>query len=379
MAEQTGVMDYLAWRGDLTFERDPWNAVDGVLLSILAYEDLGDAAASEEGIRLHLIQPDTLPPASHERRREMLLAMAQTERFRNMLVYRQVNDVDPERDIQFSAVTCEIPGLGTIIAYRGTDKSVVGWKEDFMMSYESPVPAQSAALEYLNLTASRTRGPVYLVGHSKGGNLALYAASHAQADIRQRIVSIGSYDGPGLDDETIASEGYLDIQPRIQSMIPQGSIVGQLMNYTPNYTIVHSSSLGWISQHDLFSWAVLGNHLVQENETTKTSQIMDQTVHEWLKSCSAEDRRTFIEVAFSMLEDKETEEKDMNSRLQGALASLKSIDAETRKTMSQLFKKLLSIGASRYVETMFQKPLSQVAGDLLSRLYNNKEESTHES
>ncbi len=379
MAETHNLMDYLDWRGDLSFEASPWNPVDGLIFALLSYQNLGEKAASDSGIRLCQM-PESILKRTFDKplllhTQEMLQKMNATERFRHTQFYRQVNDVDPTRNIQFSAINCEVPHLGTVIAFRGTDGTVVGWKEDFMMSYESPVPAQSAALAYLTRTAQATYGPLYLCGHSKGGNLAIYAAIHADPSIRERIAEIDSYDGPGLDDESITSEAYAELKPRICALIPQGSIVGQLMNYYPGYTVVHSTSLGGISQHDGFSWQVLGTHFIEEPQTTKTSQFMDKTVHEWLKVCSNAERQLFVETIFSLAEKNPdtADREDVNQNLQSVADSFRNIDPETRKTILSLFGRLVSAGAKGYWESVVPRPITQVANDLLSRLQHKEE------
>ena len=156
------------------------------------------------------------------------------------------------------------------------------------------------------------------------------------------------------------------------------------MNYHPDYTVVHSKSVGGILQHDGFSWEVMGNHFIEESATTRTSQIMDQTVHEWLKACTAEQRRVFVQTVFGLVEDPDKEdvqeknEDEKNDALQHSLEALREIDPQTRKTITSLLGKFISIGANRAVETIRQLPFSQMAEDLLSKIHP-KEGNDHES
>ena len=369
--ETYNILDYIAWRGDLSFLQDPFNPVDSLIFSIFSYEDLGKDAQSDQGIPIRMIVPGgkTVPqstPLGRGDRENMISRMASARRFRDILVYDQFSVTDPARDIQFSAVTLNMPNCGTLIAFRGTDGSPVGWKEDFMMSYECPVPAQSAALEYLTRAARRTVGPLYLTGHSKGGNLALYSASMAPPEIQDRLVHIASFDGPGLSDEVIASPGYARIRDRIYSAIPHGSIVGMLMNYHPDFTIVQSTTLGGILQHNGFTWRVMGNAFVEAQETSRSSQMLDQSVHEWLKQCTPEQRRIFVQAIFS-LPNSENQDTDENrhSRIMNMLNGASMLkDPQIRKLVTSLIGRFLAIYSDNCRKNMGIGSLSSVTGAL---------------
>ena len=238
------VFDYVRWRGDLSFAESRWNEIDSVIAALISYANFGEnelTFQNGQGLRLgSLASSDLLDRYPQdgiadgaEVRSRFLREMAESRRFQDIIIPDQVNDVDPARNIQFSAITMEVPDTGTVVAFRGTDTSLVGWKEDFMLCYMTPVPAQTAALAYLEQAAARTTGPIFLAGHSKGGNLALYSAAHTSPEIRDRIREIYSFDGPGLDDETVASENYRSIEPLIRSFVPTGSMIGMLLITIP--------------------------------------------------------------------------------------------------------------------------------------------------
>ena len=367
------IFDYVAWRGDLTFEHSPWTEIDGVIAATVAYANLGEnelVFGSGRTLRLGgLADSDVLERYPQEGigdgvkiRNRFLADLARSARFRDVVVLDQVSDVDPGRNIQFSATTLDVPGVGTVIAFRGTDPSLVGWKEDFMMSYVTPVPAQSAALAYLENAAARTAGPVYLAGHSKGGNLALYAAAHADRAVQDRLVRICSYDGPGLDDDTIASEGYRRIEPLILSDVPSGSIVGMLMNYYPRYNVVQSGSFS-ILQHDPFRWKVVGRHFLPADRVSNASQILDRTIHEWLKSCTAEQREIFVTAVFSLLaRDRSADAPSDDGGLLG------KADENARKMIQRMINRLLVLYAGNSWNTNVLKPFMQASDDLRRKL-----------
>ena len=369
------IIDYVQWRGDVTFPSSPWNDIDSVITAMIAYANLGenelvfgsgrtlrlaDLAASDLLTRL---PQDGIGDAVSVRNR-FLTDLANSDRFRDIVILDQVNDEDPARDIQFSATTMSVPDVGTVIAFRGTDTASVGWKEDFMMSYRTPVPSQAAAVAYLQKAGSATSGPLYLAGHSKGGNLALYAAAHTAPPIQERLRAVYSFDGPGLDDETIDSEGYRRIEPLIRSVVPHGSIVGMLMNYYPVYRVVRSSAHA-IMQHDPFSWLLIGRRFLEEENLSGGARIMDQTVHEWLKSCSPDQREVFVTVVFSLL-DRKGKNGENNSPLDKA-------DDSTRRMLLSMINRLIAIHASISWDVNIRKPFQQAAEELRLKLNRRNE------
>ena len=370
------IIDYVAWRGDLTFEHSRWGEIDSVIAAMIAYANLGEnelAFGSGRDLRLgSLAESDLLTRLpqqglgnSVEVRNQFLTDLALSRRFQDITVLDQVNDVDEGRDIQFSATTMDVPGVGIVVAFRGTDPSPVGWKEDFMMSYVTPVPAQSAAIRYLQKAAENTEGPMYLTGHSKGGNLALYSAAHTDPAIQARLKAVYSFDGPGLDDETIVSEGYQRIEERVRSVVPSGSIVGMLMNYHPKYRVVQSDAKS-ILQHDPFSWKLIGRRFVEEDGVTSSSQILDRTVHEWLKCCTAEQREVFVTTIFSMLARRADPDAARNPAEEMGL--LKKTDDSARQMILSLINKLITIHARISWETNILKPTLLVSEELRQRL-----------
>ncbi len=353
------MMDYLAWRGDIMLDYSPFNHLDSLILAELSYlsfpqeptliRDLGKVAPAVDPSHLSFM---------HEAR-AMLSAASMTERFAGMLAHNAVNVVDPAQDMQFAAVLFDLPDGTHYVAFRGTDNTLVGWREDFNMSFESPVPAQSAAVKYLENAASITDGPLILGGHSKGGNLAVYAAAHANPAVQARIRAVYSFDGPGLDDATMVSDGYANIARRIRSFVPQQSVVGLLMTYHPEYTVVKSTGTG-IMQHDSFTWQMLGTDFIVVTELDVSSQLVDHTVHEWLSRTTPDKRRVFISTIFDILEATGASTikellKDVPGHLPAIRKALQMVDAETAKMIFSLWGQFVSIGATNILELVRQR------------------------
>ena len=367
------ILDYVRWRGDLTFEKDAWNEIDSLILATVAYANFGEnelrlGSGKEQTIaeivssNLPAKYPQQEMKYAEHMRTHLLEAMAGSRRFQNIRVLDQVNDVDTGRKIQFSAMTFDVPGVGTVIGYRGTDSSLVGWQEDFMMSYESPVPAQASALDYLKNIAKAVPGDLYLSGHSKGGNLAVYCASHTGAEIRDRLKAVYSFDGPGLDDETMESDGYMCIRDRLHSFVPSESLVGLLLNYHPNYRVVDATE-SFIRQHVPFTWKVMGKEFLLADTVTRKTQVLDHSLHEWMKTCSPEQRKFIVTTLFTLLEQKQ--QRGKNPQLPAADLDTVSPDEDSVQKMLAFFYRLMTIHVGNAFGEKIRKPLAMAAGELI--------------
>lgn len=173
------------------------------------------------------------------------------------------------------------------------------------MSFETPVPGQVAALAYLREIARQLPGDILLCGHSKGGNLAFYSAVSAE-ELDGRIRGAWSFDGPGLDDAMVASEAYAHIEPRLHTVLPQGSIIGVLKTQQVNHRLVLSVARG-IRQHDVFSWQTQGTDFVAAEKSSMSSRFTDRTLDAFLQECTPEQRRACVDVLFDLLDATEAQ------------------------------------------------------------------------
>ena len=363
------IMDYLAWRGDIAFGYSPLNDLDSLVFASLSYLTYPVQPAPIRDLGVQLPPVDKTQFAHVHECRALLSAAAMTERFAGIRVQHPVAVTDQDRDMQFAAVTFDLPDGSHYVAFRGTDSTLVGWREDFNMAFESPVPAQSAAVKYLIEAAGRTDGPLILGGHSKGGNLAVYAAAHVDPMLQSRIRAIYSFDGPGLDDATVASEGYIAIARRIRSFVPQQSVVGLLLAYHPEYTVVKSGALGLL-QHDSFTWQVLGTGFIAVTELDVSSQLVDQTVHAWLSKSTPAQRKVFINTIFDILESTGANTvkelvKDVPTHAPAILKALQKVDFETARMVLTLWGQFVTIGATNIYELLRQRfnPDNDTQGD----------------
>lgn len=307
------MLDYLAWRGDLSIEQDPLNENDELILSQLAYVAFGDRVPGFEGparVPLHeasqwLLSRDADSEQIHQtgymwkNNRMLLQALQASRRFGSMHLFNAVDTISTADEKQFAAMCVEIGDGTTLITYRGTDDSLIGWKEDLNMAFACPVPAQEESVRYLHQVAEGVEGKLRLSGHSKGGNLAMYAAACCDDTAADRILTIVSHDGPGLNEKTIRSSGYARIRDRLRVYIPHFSFVGMLLEHENNYTVVHSDAKS-VLQHDAFSWQMQGAEMLHADMPSERSLHTNRIIRQWIQTLQADEQRLFIEAAYEV-------------------------------------------------------------------------------
>ncbi|MBQ4137189.1 MAG: DUF2974 domain-containing protein [Clostridia bacterium] len=350
------VFDYLDWRGDLTFDIDGFNEVDNLVLSVLSYIDFSGVVPTEPGGgQISLAEAERRLTAMSRDRQELGLIIpdqtcdfmkraAKTPRFSEIMLCSYVDKIDPTLGIQFSAVTFLLPDRTLFIAFRGTDDTLVGWKENFNMSFAAPVPAQVSALDYLIDIAHARRGKIRVGGHSKGGNLAIWAAVNAPARIQRRIIAAYNNDGPGFEERITEKPEYKAIEERLFTFVPESSVVGMLLEHSESYMIVKSFQ-NTLWQHDPFSWVIRGREFIKTDDRSSFSKHTDRVLGEWIASMSYEERRHATDVLFEVLESTGAKTlSDLNAskakNLTSIIRSINHIDKNTRDKLSELVRRL---------------------------------------
>ena len=310
----SNLLDYLTWRGDLTFDQDPFNDIDALILSTLSYVDFSDVVPTLGGGRVKMRDAaekffELHPDAEIEHSKEfisygptLLKALGNCSRYKNAYLQNYVDDSDVGREIQFAAIEIDTSDGVSFFSYRGTDDKIVGWKEDFNLSYMT-VPAETEAVNYLHKAMAGKRGKLRVGGHSKGGHLAIYAASVAHDKFIDRIINIYSFDGPGFgyNKDIMLTDQFKSIKPRIKKFIPQTSIVGRLLTNAVVPVIVRSNEQG-IMQHDPLSWQLEGKNFDTCASTDNISDAFDESMTIWLNGMSYDDRKVFVDELFSVFE-----------------------------------------------------------------------------
>lgn len=302
------LFDYLKWRGDLRFGQSPPNGVDALIFSGLAYIEYGGQVETdpEKPILLadaaaeFFAQPDHETRSRVQRDQELLAAAAETERFGKSRICMYRDHLIPEQETQFAAMNFLLDDGSMFLAFRGTDNSLVGWKEDFNMTFQQTIPAQRMALQYVREAALEYLRPIHMGGHSKGGNLAVFAAARSSPMIQQQILQVFNHDGPGFTQYLMGDPGYLAMVPKIRTYIPQSSVIGMLLEHEEPYTVIRSKSVGLL-QHDLYTWDVLGKEFVPVEEITEGSQFVDATIKAWFAGMTNQERNQLVDMMFALL------------------------------------------------------------------------------
>ena len=354
------IVDYVEWRGDIPFSASPFNDIDALILTQLSmvnfsgiipsdisegYMSLGDAADLYFADKRRESEPVSILVPSQTY--VVLKKMAHTKRFENIKLTAYINHIDADKEKQFAAMTAKIGDGGTFVIFRGTDDTIVGWKEDFNMSFMPTIPSQTEAAEYLDQIAKKVYGKLRVGGHSKGGNLAVYASTKCSAKTQKRILNVYNYDAPGFSREFFALPEYKEISDRIKSVVPQSSVVGMLLENDGRYSVVKSTVSG-IMQHDAFSWEILGTNFVHLEELTKESRDMTAVMNQWLSKMDMEARQKFVNAIYEILvSTKATTITELNDDKAAILKALKDTDKETRKLVFKTLGLLFDEGGKQ--------------------------------
>ncbi len=355
------------------FDENPFNCVDSLILSQFAYFQFDDLIPGIES-KAPFVRIGDLFKAEYfssmlnglffiEKNRRLFFAMAASPRFRDIKINYYVSKLDYDSEKQFSAVTYFLPDGTYFVAYRGTDMSFIGWKEDFNMVYKSPIPSQEEGVEYLNAVAKKTTGSIRVGGHSKGGNIAVYSSMFCGSSARDRIIAVYSHDGPGFREDVFKSSDFKKIKDRIHKIIPQSSIIGMLLQIQENYRVVESKRIG-IMQHDPFSWVIENGDFKYTKTVASSSLNVNYTINQWLSKISDEKRELFIDALYNVINSTNAKSVSDLSQIHirdfaAVLKSFRSIDKETRQFVIQTIRELVVL----YVKNL--NPLSKKESSII--------------
>ena len=341
------INDYLKWRGDIYISKEfPLNELDNMILSRFSYLPFDRVSLNKVETTKSLykkMQKFSNGVFLYNGDKEMIELMSKSKRFNEMSVTDFEFDFDKSIEKQFAAITVHLSNKEMFISFCGTDRSITGWKEDFNLAYMENIPAQLEALEYLKKQAKKYNNKkIYIGGHSKGGNIAIYSAIKAPKKIQKRIVMISNYDGPGFSRHMIESIENKEIISKIHSVIPQESIIGRLLEHKEKTYIVKSIEKG-LYQHDIFSWEVEKDNIVRLPNVDKFSEVVNDTVREWLQKTTPEQRKIFVDGIFSILYSTEvsTFKEFWSSILRNTptmFRAYKGINEKDRKMITNMMK-----------------------------------------
>lgn len=361
------IVDYAGYTR-AEFETQPLNAVDSLILSQLSYYHFPIKASSvltREGAKLCDLPAvcdydkmlfDVWNPKLS---RELFEIMAANPRYKNIIVKGYEESTNAKDEKQFSAVTFQLSEDAFYVAFRGTDSSLIGWKENFNMAYQLPVPSQTEAVGYLETAAQNCRGKIYVGGHSKGGNLAVYASAFASDEVKKRICKIYSHDGPGFLTDVTNRDEYKAIERLIDKTVPQSSLVGMLLDDPSTFKVVKSSRIG-VLQHEPFSWQVKDDEFLYLSKLTGVARYNDKTLNAWINSLSNEERRRLVNLIFDFLEKQDVFttfqlKESWQKSVLIALSGTSKTDKDAKKFFKKSVKRLVSIGIKNIPELFRNK------------------------
>lgn len=302
------MLTYVEKYRDTDFAQMPFNVIDSLILSQISYYNYSKSpfVRTDFSIPLEVFYRNCFPEKilnhtiTTDGDRVLIEALKPEGRHGNLRASNYADVIDDINGIQFSAITFELGNDEYYIAFRGTDNTVTGWKEDLNLSYLEAVPAQKAALQYAMNIFGEFAGNFYIGGHSKGGNLAVYAAMNLPKSYKGRLLEVHDFDGPGFMEEVYGTKEYQEIRPLIRKYVPQSSIVGMMWERDSNYIVVHSDEKGMM-QHDPFSWTVRDKEFVLEDEVDRSSRYMKRTLERWVEEFSFEQREQLIDTIFDLI------------------------------------------------------------------------------
>lgn len=314
------ILDYIKWRGDLSFKVSPFNKIDALILSRVSYMDLNIASlekvnlkvALEKFLKLKNLEKKTLWHLDIDLAKELI----SSKRFSELEIHNYIDKVSIKEEKQFSAVCIDINEKTTFISFRGTDMSVVGWKEDFNMSFSENIPAQKEAEKYLENIMKLNENNIILGGHSKGGNLAIYSSIFVKDEYRERIEKIYNFDGPGFNDKILNDIGYEKIYKKIESYVPKEAIVGILFNRKEKFKIVKSNKKS-LMQHDVYTWLIDKNDFIYDGKLSKSSYAVINSLTSWLKEVDENQRKEFVDILFETIGSVDSDVREVITNVKG--------------------------------------------------------------
>ena len=358
------IYTYLKFRGDLDIKNHPLNEVDALIFSELSYiqfENIVPAVGEKGTITLAEAAQKYTPKEGKEsifyaRYEKLLEETAKCPRYADLQLSNYVSIMNQEERQQFSAIHIQLTPFLSFIAFRGTDETLTGWREDFDMSYKMPVPAQISAVDYVNQTTKGLFQKYYLGGHSKGGNLAIYSGVFCESSVQNSIKAVYNFDGPGFHKSIADNEAYQRIKNRIHAFVPEASVVGMLMEHEERYQVVKSYEVAFM-QHEGLSWSVAGTKFEVVENVDEFSNNISTIFKAWLEKADYEERKVMVDILFDILEiggiQNILDFKDIGMHNTTAMIkAATTLPKEQRDIMNHLIKMWISEGRKTVVNAI---------------------------
>lgn len=363
------IIDYVEEYGKYSLLERPFNEVDSLVLCQLTYLSYGEfvPGIKEEGhpvsiqlIYRHQDRDKILDDYWYRQNNKTLFeAVARSRRFGTLKMNYYVNIINEGEQTQFCAMTYVLEDKNIYLAYRGTDATIVGWKEDLNLAFSKPLNSQKLATEYMNQVAGYIAGEFYAGGHSKGGNLAVYAAMNCKEETREKLLRVFNHDGPGFRPEIRQQGHYEEIKDRIVKFIPRSSLVGTILEDQRDFEILESYGVGML-QHNAYSWKVEGNAFVRAQNMSQGKLRRDAALNEWILSLTEEETHAFVDTLYEVVAASEASNvfqfgADWKKCLQNVLEAAREVDDDTKKAIMGIIRSLFEISGEKAAEEFQEK------------------------
>lgn len=358
------IIDYVKTYGRNSLAQKPFNEVDSLVLSQLAYLNFKPfvKAPEEKGVAVpirNILATERMEELLEgywykDKNEELFRALAASRRFGSMTLQNHVNRIEEETDMQFAAVTCFLEEGICYVAYRGTDATIIGWKEDLNLALSEPSKGQRLAVEYLTGVAEQTETGIYVGGHSKGGNLAAYAAMNCAPKVRERLIAVYNHDGPGFRPEVFAKGHYEELRDRMFKYIPKSSIVGVIMETGEDCEIIESHSIGAM-QHCAYNWKIREDHFVCVEDRTSFKKMQDAAFNQWILSLSQEQLHVFADTLYDVITASGAADVfafggDLKGSIARSYEAVRDLDEETREAIHAILHALYRAAGEKFHE-----------------------------
>jgi len=354
------IIDYVKEYGAYRFDERKLSTEDILIFAQLSYlnfdEMIPTIAERRSGVSLRQIN-DRMDPRKvfsnkiyEEQNRRLWQAMVESTRFSGMQCNYYRSRLDEEKRLQFAAMTFFPDGQTPVITFRGTDETLVGWQEDFYMAFAKPIAAQKESAVYLQQVSCLLEEPFVVCGHSKGGNLAIYASLLSEESVQNRIRTIYSFDGPGFRPEILSGSSYENIQDKVRRVLPSSSLVGMLLLNYEAYEVIKSSAFG-VFQHNCYTWQLENGELIRLSDIESKQKQMNDVLNRFIFSLSESEMKLFVDTFFEVLAKTGAATvsefaKDWRQNLKICLKEIRQLEPETGKRIRQILKILFEIAAS---------------------------------
>ncbi len=358
------IHDYLKEFGDVPFSERPMTEVDSLVLCQLAYLKFdgmvpgvndNKRSVTLQELAVHPDREKLYKDELYEKDNQALFeALLAGRRFRNLKLNCYINVVEKQWETQFSAITFILEDSTIFVAFRGTDETIVGWKEDFNMAFITPVPGQELSAKYLNVVTTRFSNPFYVGGHSKGGNFAIYSAMQCAPIVQKRIKKVYCMDGPGFHPRTLARCDYDKIADRVVKYMPHSSMVGMIFEWNTDYKVVEARYFGF-AQHNPYNWKIENGEFVAAEDIYEKARLKSSSLNEWIVSQDEEHIRLFIDTVYQVIIASQAEDviaitTDWKRSMFGIIGALKEVDQETVQVLQEIVKDLFELSRIRRKE-----------------------------